>query len=351
MDEIQTVDDKIKSIENEIQQNVDHYEQMRITVSLGICSPEATQTIKNMEQKMATLKQLKKTRADLIRDNDKHLTLLHNGDKKAIMVEKVRADRERRARKYPYQRELLSENLEVESRLELEQYEEENEREASDDEKSPGFCSRSAPIYEQPRRRSGGYQSFVHFKEIIRHFQGGNAPDHICEIVREMCAKYKCDPKMITPKVVKSMLHMKQQDENARHAHALLTNPNDKLKRYTDFYRNANELAHHVGGKLPPYMSPMQEERVRQLFPLITRAYQTSPYFLRQKKRRLNCTKKDPNNPNNLLLFYKICQLCGYTEFLPYIPLPKNTDNIDSKDVDVWMHVCKTYGWQYIPTR
>jgi hypothetical protein len=120
---------------------------------------------------------------------------------------------------------------------------------------------------------------------------------------------------------------------------------------------------------------------VLALFPKIIAAYKTSPRYLRRLHQRSlciaktsnhqrslshcdddvrysrkihapsNCVKKYPNNPNYLFAFYKICQLLGYDEFLPYIALPKGTDNIDDNDMEAWKHICNVNGWPYIPTR
>lgn len=166
-----------------------------------------------------------------------------------------------------------------------------------------------------------------------------------------MRAHIQYEPREITPSVVRFFLRRMQQEENNRHANAVSKNPNDRLRRFTDFYRSAPEMAYRLSGIPPPYMSPMQEDRVTALFPLVIAAYRTSPRYLKRMQNRDDCIKKFPNNPNYSLVFYKLCQLLGFDEFLPFISLPKSTDNVDENDTMAWMHICKVNGWQYIPTR
>jgi hypothetical protein len=238
---------------------------------------------------------------------------------------------------------------------------------------------------DPPRRRSGGYKAPNHFAETVGYFQGVrnyNASPDILEKLKEYTKRYRYEPKDVTPQVLRFFLRRMQQNENNRHANAISKNgEKDRLIRYTDFYRSAPEMSYRISGIPPPYMSPMQEDRVLALFPKIIAAYKTSPRYLRRLHQRSlciaktsnhqrslshcdddvrysrkihapsNCVKKYPNNPNYLFAFYKICQLLGYDEFLPYIALPKGTDNIDDNDMEAWKHICNVNGWPYIPTR
>jgi len=182
-------------------------------------------------------------------------------------------------------------------------------------------------------RSGGGYRPLNHFCEIIMQFQGkrrSSAPDEIYELIRKDCERYHLERSQITPSVIRH--YLKQRGLNMH-------------------YKHCAELSYRLSGIPPPYMTPMQEERIMKLYPLVVAAYQTSPRYLERMVRRNGRMKVNPNNMNCFYVFYKLCQLLGYTEFLPYIPLPKSQAGIDDNDENGWRHICKVHGWKYMPTR
>jgi len=85
---------------------------------------------------------------------------------------------------------------------------------------------------------------------------------------------------------------------------------------------------------------------------MVCAAYKTSPRYIARKKDKKNRkTRDEPNNMNYHYVYYKECEMLGYEEFLPYIPLPKSLANIDDNDQNGWKHACDLYGWCYTPTR
>jgi hypothetical protein len=183
------------------------------------------------------------------------------------------------------------------------------------------------------RRHGGGYRPPNHFSEIVAQFQGkrrARAPPDVVRSVRTDCARYHIPPNGITAVVVRRFL---------------------KQRRRSDCYKFCAEVAATLSGIPPPYMTPMQEDRVAMLFPLTVQAYRTSPRYLRRRRNRNGRLKLEPNNMNYFYVFYKLCQMLGYDEFLPYIPLPKSAANIDDNDRNGWRHVCAANGWRYTPTR
>jgi len=183
------------------------------------------------------------------------------------------------------------------------------------------------------RRRSSGYHPPNHFSEIVAQFQGKRrtqAPAEVVQLVRRDCDRYHIPPACRTAHVVRRFL---------------------KQRRHSDCYRFCAEMSAQISGMPAPYMTPMQEERVAMLFPLTVEAYRSSPRYERRKRNRNNRAKVEPNNMNYFYVFYKLCQMLGYAEFLPYIPLPKSAANIDDNDNNGWRHVCEFNGWRYTPTR
>lgn len=389
--EVEKIGKEIEAVESDITAAADKYEECRRILSYGVASVEAAEQTAKMDALLARLRELKERRSAAKERQSTHAFEVIMGDERAVALEEVRDERARKRARYgPGHGAAASKGERPEAEeamLKVERRRKALDRTnaancpneckvlVEDTNRCALVCQDCGYVYEDlrcnsenkfctmgkfgeeaevPRRRSGGYKPPNHFAEIVGYFQGtrsSSTPKHVLEAVRGFCARYKYEPHEITPKVVRYFLRQMQQDENNRHANAVVDDPEDKLKRYTDFYRGAPEIAYKLSGIPPPYLSPMQEDRVLSYFPLVIAAYKTSPRYLRRLHSRPNCVKPFPNNPNNSWVFYKIMQMLGYVEFLPYIPLPKSMDNIDDNDMEAWDHICKVNGWQYLPTR
>jgi hypothetical protein len=204
-----------------------------------------------------------------------------------------------------------------------------------------------------PRRRGGGYKPPNHFAEILAQFQGKRrscAPVHIVDMIGEYCKRYHIPTHKITPLVVRSILKQKQQEETATYRWAK-KKPDKPFCKYTDYYKHTPEIAWRLSGIPPPYMTPTQQDKVIAQFPLAVAAYRTSPRYLTRKANRNGRKKEEPNVLNYFFMLYKLCQLLGYDEFLPYIALPKSLANIEDCDQNGWKSICVTNNWCYIATR
>jgi hypothetical protein len=192
--------------------------------------------------------------------------------------------------------------------------------------------------------RIGGYRPPNHFAEILSQFQGkrrASAPQDVVDKISSYCSRYNIQKNKITPRIVRMFLKQMQQELN-----------DPKSKKYTDYYKQCPEIAHRLSGIPPPYMTPMQENRVAALFPLVVRAYKTSPRYIGRFHNHNNRkSRTEPNNMNYYYVLYKLCQLLGYNEFLPYISLPKSIANVDDNDESGWKHICGVNGWSYTSTR
>jgi hypothetical protein len=388
--------EEVKGVEAEIDRDKGKYEQCRQIMALGIVSLEATRQMRKMEDLMAKLRDLRARRVGLQNKREQHICGLMMNKEEDVALEEIREARKKRKRLYPRDRERQTEDQELTSAMYRRNLAAGSGKEVfrsnsancpngcknlvEDQKACITVCTDCGNIYEvnftvaefqdytggpwgnnpeksgveMSRRRTGGYKPPVHYAEIIGHFQGARSiqtPADILEMIRKFADRYKYKEDEITPQVARMFLRRMQQDENNRHKHALVLNRADKLRRYTDYYKHTPEISHRLSNKPLPYLTPMQEERILALFPLIISAYRTSPRYLTRLQNRIGRVKDVPNNPNNFFVFYKTCQLLGYSEFLPYIPLPKSTDNIDDNDENAWKHICRTYGWQYMPTR
>ena len=202
--------------------------------------------------------------------------------------------------------------------------------------------------------RVGGYKPPNHFAEIVSQFQGkrrASAPPDVVAKIENMCFRYKFPKHKITPDIIRMFLKQLQQEQANVRKYSKRTAP-AYYKKFTDYYKHCPEIAHRLSGIPPPWMTPMQEDRVAALFLQVVQGYKSSPrYLIRKKDRRNRRTREEPNNMNYLYVFYKICQLLGYECFLPYIPLPKSLNNIDDNDENGWKHICDLYKWEFTPTR
>jgi hypothetical protein len=381
---------EISRIEGEIDKDAAKFEECRRLMSLGVASYDALQQEQKMIQLLAQLKLKQEERNVALQRYEEHLKGLEKGDAVEVAIDKIHEQRAKRRRLYPREKEKKPVEAEILEKIEqvrgaagkyadiprtnaancpsrcenLEEHMRDCNIVCPDcgtiygdltlDMENP-LCT--APKFgewiETSRHRSGGYKPPTHFAEIIGHFQGNRSsqtPEDIMNKIKVYCGRYHYADKDITPAVARFFLRRMQQDENRRHAEAVITNPQDKIRRYTDYYKHAPEIAHKLSGIPPPYLSPMQEERVMSMFPLVIAAYKTSPRYLQRLGNRKGRVKAVPNMPNYLYVLYKIMQLLGYTEFLPYVPLPKSADNTIDNDRAGWKHICETYDWQYIPT-
>lgn len=343
---VEKMDLEIVKVENEIAANASSFENCRRLMALGVSSSVAQKQTKQMDELLDKLRQLKETRQEVIDKRymslDVH-TKIEEDERKPSAVKIGCIGGCKNTIYAPRQCAVIC----VDCGTICQDM-------RCDQDNIACAMEKNGNRADAPRRRSGGYKPPNHFAEIVGHFQGvrgSTAPTAVIERLHQYCRRYKYEDHSITPKVVKFFLKRMQQEENNRHRVALCTNPADKLKRYTDYYKSAPEISYKLSGIPPPYMSPMQEDRVLVLFPLVIAAYKTSPRYVSKMSTKVNSIKKTPNNPNYSFVFYKLCQVLGYDEFLPYIPLPKSTQSIDENDCATWKHVCEVNGWQYFPTR
>ena len=375
--QIDKISIEIKGLESQIEVNAQKYEESRQILAMGVFSIIAKEQVTKMDQCMEKLTLLKKQRAEAIENKNVHLLGVINGDVRETALEEVREMRAKLKRLHPHdvsrsETEDLSLHMDKTGRS----FKDVNR---TNQDKCPGKCKSLITdlrrnvyvctdckfVYEMPKEQvlvgpmqymsteTSGYKPLGHLCEIISHFQGNKrvtAPEDIINKIKRFCTRYKYKKHEIAPKVVRMFLKRMQQDENNRHRHEMIKNKRDKLKRYTDHYKQATEISHRLSGIPPPYLTPMQEDNILNLFPYVIAAYKTSPRYKKRLANREGRIKPTPNNPNYLLIFFKECQLLGYDELLPYISLPKNPENIFDNDTMAWKHICTTYGWPYIPT-
>jgi len=200
-----------------------------------------------------------------------------------------------------------------------------------------------------------GYDPISHFHEILINIQGKRQSEinrQIIEEVTELCDKWNVPKYKRDTKSVRAALQQLQRGAVSKvRSNGTATIARSKYKHYSEFYKQAPEIACQLSGHLPPIISSVQEEMIMGVYKLAILAYKTSPHQIEREGIKKGRKKRIPNNMNCNYYLYKICHLLGYTEFLKYLKLSKNQSNIDDCDEKAWKHICKTWGWAYCPTR
>lgn len=182
-------------------------------------------------------------------------------------------------------------------------------------------------------RKGSGYKRPAHMADIVAQFQGKRrtpVPEEVLARVKKEIDKFGIIHQRVTVLTVGQVLK--------------------KLEGGNTYYKYCAEIASKISGIPPPFMNAMQEDAIFMLFPLVVAAYETSPRYLKKKENRVGRIKEFPNSMNYNYVFYKLCELLLFQQFLCYIKLPKNPDNIRDNDVNGWRHVCMLNKWRYIPT-
>jgi hypothetical protein len=169
--------------------------------------------------------------------------------------------------------------------------------------------------------------------ELLYQLQGkrkSKAPPEVKQICKAYCARYGVEKGDINETIIRKCL--KECEDGSQ------------------YYKYAMEIACELREVPPPCMSQTQEAILTSLYPKTVIAYKTSHRFLKRMSNRVGRIKETPNNMIGNYVLYKLCELCGFDEFLPFIRLSKNVDNINDND-ESWRHVCEQNKWKFYRTK
>jgi hypothetical protein len=109
----------------------------------------------------------------------------------------------------------------------------------------------------------------------------------------------------------------------------------DALKKlkHRKLYEHSQLIACKLTNRMPPKMTPEQEERVRTCFIAATNAFQR----LRPRKNFLSYS----------FCASRIFAMLGYYEFVPYCTLIKGNDKLQRAQA-VWVEICKECNWPVV---
>lgn len=164
------------------------------------------------------------------------------------------------------------------------------------------------------------YKRINHFNEYISAFQGQeqtNLPDEVLDKLRAELKKMRIDSfEQISHSKIRALL---------------------KKNRLNKYYEHVHYIGLQLCGMKPPRMSQELEERLRLMFRDVQPAFE----------------KVCPSNRKNFLSYsyciYKMLQILGEDEFLPYLPLLKSREKLLQAD-RIWEGICGILRWEFIPT-
>lgn len=176
------------------------------------------------------------------------------------------------------------------------------------------------PSYKEPPKEVCfyAYKRINHFREILAQFQAKETtliPDEVLENIKLQIQKERLEIKHISNKKAKEIL---------------------KKLGYNKYYEHIPFIKDKLGIR-PPVMSSELEDTLCNLFMEIQ-----GPYAK-------HCPQDRVNFLNYYYTIYKLCELLGQTQFLPFFPMLKDREKRIEQD-EIWKSICNDLNWEYIPT-
>jgi len=176
------------------------------------------------------------------------------------------------------------------------------------------------PSYKEPPKEACfyAYKRINHFREILAQFQAKETtsiPDPVLETIKRQIKKERIEISQFTDKKAKEIM---------------------KKLGFNKYYEHIPFIKDKLGIK-PPVMTPDLEERLCNLFMEIQGPYAKF------------CPDDRVNFLNYYYTVYKLCELLGRTEFLPFFPMLKDREKRIEQD-QIWKQICLEFDWEFIPT-
>lgn len=109
-----------------------------------------------------------------------------------------------------------------------------------------------------------------------------------------------------------------------------------KKLRLRKYYEHVQLITCKITGRKPPCMTLEMEERIKACFQAASQSFQR------------HCPPNRKNFISYSLVIYKLCELLGYREFMPYFTLLKGRDKLTKMD-EIWRLICADLDWTFIP--
>ena len=178
-------------------------------------------------------------------------------------------------------------------------------------------------MMQMTSQRKFTYKRINHFRETLRQAQGkSNAfiPEKVRNALKADFQKSKIPASTITPQLIRKKL---------------------KKIKYSDFYEEAVSLALELNREFKPIsITAEQEEKLTFMFLETEKAFEKIKNIV--DKRRKNYLSY-PSTARRL------CELCGWTDFMDSFPLLKD-EKLRMRQDEFWLRICQVLGWEFIPT-
>jgi len=176
------------------------------------------------------------------------------------------------------------------------------------------------PSYKEPPKEVCfyAYKRINHFREILAQFQAKETtqiPPEVIQNIKEQIRKERLSLAKLTNKKAKDIL---------------------KKLGYNKYYEHIPFIKDKLGIK-PPVMSPELEETLCSLFMDI------------QKPYAKHCPDDRVNFLNYYYVLYKMCELLGEVQFLPFFPMLKDPVKRIEQD-EIWRKICGELKWEFVET-
>ena len=185
---------------------------------------------------------------------------------------------------------------------------------------TPYIFQKEKPSYKEPPQEVCfyAYKRINHFREILAQFQAKETTqisDEIIDKIKLQIAKERIELSQLTNAKTKSIL---------------------KKLGYNKYYEHIPFIKDRLGIK-PPVMTPDLEDKLCSLFLEIQRPYSRV------------CPDNRVNFLNYYYTIYKLCEMLGQDQFLPYFPMLKDREKRIEQD-EIWKKICKELDWNFIST-
>jgi hypothetical protein len=185
---------------------------------------------------------------------------------------------------------------------------------------TPYIFQNEKPSYKDPPQEVCfyAYKRINHFREILAQFQAKESTqisDELIEKIKSQIVKERIPIEELTNAKTKSIL---------------------KKLGYNKYYEHIPFIKDRLGIK-PPVMTHDLEDKLCTLFMEIQRPYSRC------------CPDNRVNFLNYYYTIYKLCEMLGKNEFLPYFPMLKDREKRIEQD-QIWKKICKELNWEFIPT-
>ena len=185
---------------------------------------------------------------------------------------------------------------------------------------TPFIFQKEKPSYKEPPQEVCfyAYKRINHFREILAQFQAKETtqiPDEIIDKIKLQIIKERIETSQLTTAKTKSIL---------------------KKLGLNKYYEHIPFIKDRLGIK-PPVMTPDLEDKLCSLFLEIQRPYSRV------------CPDNRVNFLNYYYTIYKLCEMLGQNQFLPYFPMLKDREKRIEQD-EIWKKICKELNWKFIAT-